>query len=110
MAQRVQILLVDDLDGSTATETLSFGLDGATYEIDLSDGHAEELRAALQLWLSHARRSGGRKSIGKGRSSSSEGSDERAEIRAWARSNGYEVGEKGRIAASVREAYAARRK
>ena len=56
MAQRVQIILEDDYDGGEADETVSFSLDGAEYEIDLSSANAAELRNALAPWLSHARK------------------------------------------------------
>ena len=56
MAQKVNIVLVDDLDGTEATETVSFGLDGATYEIDLNDGNAAALREALSGYVGHARK------------------------------------------------------
>ena len=60
MAQKVQVLLVDDIDGGTADETVTFGLDGVTYEIDLTSGHASELRDAFAQWVGHARKVGGR--------------------------------------------------
>ena len=56
MAQKVQVLLVDDLDGSEATETVAFGLDGAAYEIDLSSGNAGKLRKELAHYVEHARK------------------------------------------------------
>jgi hypothetical protein len=56
MAQRVQTLLIDDLDGGVAEGTVRFGLDGAEYEIDLSAGHAKELRDALARYVDAARR------------------------------------------------------
>ena len=56
MAQKVQVLLVDDLDGSEATETVAFGLDGASYEIDLSTGNAGKLRKELAHYVEHARK------------------------------------------------------
>ena len=56
MAQKVQVLLVDDLDGSEATETVTFGLDGASYEIDLSSGNAGKLRKELAHYVEHARK------------------------------------------------------
>ena len=65
MAKRVKVLLIDDLDDSEAAETVMFALDGITYEIDLNDSHATELRAAVQSWASNARRTGGRKSAGR---------------------------------------------
>ena len=65
MAQRVQVLLVDDIDGSAAAETVSFSLDGVSYEIDLTAAHAKKLRDDLASWVGHARRSGGRKNARK---------------------------------------------
>ena len=107
MAQRVHVVLVDDLDGGDATETVSFGLDGVDYEIDLSDKHAGELREALALYLGHARRVGGRrKSAGKA-APAAKGGASAADIRDWARDNGWDVPARGRVSADVREAYAA---
>lgn len=115
MAQRVNVVLVDDLDGSEAAETVNFGLDGASYEIDLSDDNATKLREALAVYVGHARRTGGRRRSGSqggspspSRSSSGGGSGpSAAEIRAWARENGYDVPERGRVSGEVREAYLA---
>jgi uncharacterized membrane protein YgcG len=116
MAQRVNVVLVDDIDGSDAAETVSFALDGVDYEIDLSDQHAAELRDAVSLYVGHARRTGGRRkgsrrSGGPGGSAGSGGSSgsgtSAADIRAWARENGWEVPDRGRVSAEVREAYAA---
>ena len=110
MAQRVNVVLVDDIDGSDATETVSFALDGVDYEIDLSDEHAEEIREAVSLYIGHARRTGGRRRSNR-RASSGAGADSAgasaADIRAWARENGWDVPERGRVSAEVREAYAA---
>jgi hypothetical protein len=106
MAQRVKIILEDDLDGSPADETVTFGLDGVTYEIDLSAGNAARLRDDLASWVGHARRSGGRKSAGAGRGSSSSAKrTDLAAVRAWARENGYEVSDRGRISADIQAAY-----
>jgi nucleoid-associated protein Lsr2 len=110
MAQRVNVVLVDDIDGSDAEETVSFALDGVDYEIDLSDQHAGELRNALSLYIGHARRTGGRRKSGRRSSApatADDGGTSAAEIRAWARENGWEVPERGRVSAEVREAYAA---
>jgi hypothetical protein len=110
MAQRVNVVLVDDIDGTDAAETVSFALDGVDYEIDLSDKHAGELREAIAPYVGHARRTGGRRR-GNRRSSSGGsgggGGASAADIRAWARENGWEVPERGRVSAEVREAYAA---
>ena len=111
MAQRVNVGLVDDLDGSDAVETVSFALDGVDYEIDLNEQHASELRNALSLYVGHGRRTGGRRRTSAGGSkrstAASSGGPSAAEIRAWARENGYDVPERGRVSADVREAYAA---
>jgi hypothetical protein len=111
MAQRVNVVLVDDLDGSDAVESVSFALDGVDYEIDLNEQHAGELRNALALYVGHARRTGGRRRKGGGGSGASRASSgdgpSAAEIRVWARDNGWDVPERGRVSAEVREAYAA---
>ena len=110
MAQRVNVVLVDDIDGSDASETVSFALDGAQYEIDLSSANADKLREALAPYVGHARRSGGRKKAapaGRSTGSSSTGDPSPADIRAWARENGWDVPERGRVSSEVREAYAA---
>ena len=106
MAQRVNVILVDDLDGSDAAETVSFGLDGVDYEIDLNDDHAAELREALALYVGHGRRTGGRRRRGQAASANaSAGATSAADIRAWARENGWDVSERGRVSAEVRSAY-----
>lgn len=113
MAQRVHVVLVDDIDESEATDTVSFGLDGAQYEIDLSEANADKLRESLALYIAHARRAGGgqrksggrARSSGSGRNSSSNGGPTAAEIRAWARENGHQVPDRGRVSAEVRSAY-----
>ncbi len=109
MAQRVNIVLVDDIDGSDATQTVAFGLDGASYEIDLSDDNASALREALAPYLGHARkvgRGGGTKRSGRAAAATgAAGGASAKEIREWARENGHTVPERGRIPADVREAY-----
>lgn len=107
MAQKVQVLLLDDLEGGEADETVTFALDGKTYEIDLTTANADKLRGALEPYLAKGRRTGGRQQRGKGRSSggaSSSGPDT-AKIRAWAKEQGYEVNDRGRVPANIREAY-----
>ena len=110
MAQKVNIVLIDDLDGSSADETVTFGLDGTTYEIDLNDANAAALREALSGYVGHARKvTGGRRNSGgaaRKASSSTSGVDTKA-VRDWARSNGVEVSERGRVPASVVQAYEA---
>ncbi len=110
MAQRVNVELIDDLDESPAAETVSFAIDGVSYEIDLSEANAAKLRDALAPFLGHARRTGGRRggarSGGSAPAAKSSGTNA-ADIRAWARENGFEVSERGRVSAEVRSAYAA---
>ncbi|MDR2113843.1 MAG: Lsr2 family protein [Bifidobacteriaceae bacterium] len=103
MASRTQVFLVDDLDGSEATDTVTFGLDGVTYEIDLNSEHADKLRQGLKVWVEAGRRQTGRRAS-RGRTQSS---DETARIRAWAREQGLDVSDRGRIPAPLREAYLA---
>jgi hypothetical protein len=101
VAQKVQVVLVDDIDGSAATETVAFALDGSSYEVDLTAAHAAELRDALAPWIKAGRRVSARKSPARSRRAASDAST----IRTWAKANGVEVPERGRIPAKVREAY-----
>ena len=96
--------LIDDLTGKTADETLTFGLDGRIYEIDLSAANADKLRQALAKFIAAGRRQTTVKATA--RASTSVVSDA-SEIRAWAVQNGYEVSRRGRIPAELREAYQA---
>jgi hypothetical protein len=110
MAQKVHVVLVDDLDGGTAEETVAFSLDGSDYEIDLSKKNAAKLRDSLAPWVGAARRTGsGRGGRRSGRGRSSRGSGDSAAIREWARSKGIAVSERGRISADVRAQYEAAR-
>jgi hypothetical protein len=90
---------------------VTFGLDGVSYEIDLSDKNAGKLRDEFATWIGHARRSGGRRAAGRrsgsGSSSTSSASSRRdlSAVRAWARSNGHQVSDRGRVSAAVQEAY-----
>jgi hypothetical protein len=108
VAQKVQVVLVDDVDGSAASETVSFALDGSSYEVDLNESNAAALRDALAPWISVGRRTATRKAAGRKSSRASSGGDASA-IRAWAKGAGVEVPERGRIPAKVREAYDAAR-
>ncbi|MEU8310492.1 Lsr2 family protein [Actinomadura sp. NPDC048955] len=108
MAQKVEVLLVDDVDGGDADETISFSIDGTSYEIDLSKKNAAKLRSGLEPFVASARRA--RKPAARaGRGTRTAGSRERsAEIREWAKSRGIKVNERGRIPAHVIEQYEAR--
>ena len=101
--------LVDDLDGTVlengSGSTVRFSLEGRSYEIDLSDSNVDKLRTALAPFISAGRSvAGGGRASGARRSSRSSGGD-LAAIRSWAQSNGFSVGDRGRISADVREAY-----
>ncbi|MFF1615477.1 Lsr2 family protein [Amycolatopsis sp. NPDC058278] len=107
MAQRVQVQMVDDLDGSEASQTVPFSLDGVTYEIDLSEENASALRDELARYVGAARRIGGRKvrlATGQslsGLSGSGTDRERNRQIREWAQANGYEVAERGRLSSEI---------
>src|SRR2546430_16319151 len=103
MAQKVQVLLVDDLDGSEATETVTFGLDGAAYEIDLSSGNAGKLRKELAHYVEHARKAN--TPARRRRARTGPGRDRSAPIQAWAKPRGYKGKERRRITADTIAAY-----
>jgi hypothetical protein len=105
MAQRVNIVLEDDIDGSDADETVTFALDGVTYEIDLNGKNAAKLRDALAPYVGHARRAAGRRSTGRGPAGRGATKRDLADVRQWARSNGHKVSDRGRISAEVQAAY-----
>jgi hypothetical protein len=105
MAQRVQYMLVDDLDGSEAVETVSFSLDGVSYEIDLTAANAKKLRNDLSSWVGSARRSGGRKSSRRAGAGGGPRRGDLSVVREWARKNGHQVSDRGRISAGVLAAY-----
>jgi hypothetical protein len=112
MAQKVHVVMVDDIDGGEADETVSFSLDGVEYEIDLSEKNAAGLRDALAPYVGSARKTkGGRGSGGSGGRRGGrrpKGNDPSpADMRAWARENGYTLSDRGRVPAEVREAYLA---
>jgi len=108
VAQKVQVVLTDDLDGGEADETVQFALDGVSYEIDLSEPNAESLRGALAPYLAAARRVGGRASRrGAAKSRPAAERVDLSDLRAWARENGYQVSDRGRVSSEVRAAYEA---
>lgn len=110
MAQKVQVLLVDDLDGGDADETVQFALDGVSYAIDLSAGNAQKLRNSFASYVAEARRVGGRTNSRRrtGRASRSSRADANVgAVREWARANGHQVADRGRVSANVMQAYRA---
>ena len=101
MAQKVNVLLVDDIDGSDADETIPFGLDGTHYEIDLNSDHAQELRGQLERYVKAARKvtgSAGRPSRVR---RATENDARNKEIRNWARERNLDVNDRGRIPAHI---------
>ena len=109
IANRVTVTLVDDFDGEgAADETVEFGLDRVSYEIDLSARNAAKLRGDLKQWVETGRRIGGRRrgrSAGTGRGRAAIDREQSAAIREWARSNGHNVSTRGRIPADVIDAF-----
>jgi hypothetical protein len=112
MAQRVLVVLIDDLDGTEASETVKFAVDGNTYEIDLTAAHAGELRQTLAPWVGHARKiaaaAGARAGSGSGgRKRARIDAGQLQDMRRWARENGYQVSGRGRISQEIQQAYQA---
>lgn len=107
MAQKVQVLLLDDLDGGSADETVTFGLDGVSYEIDLSSANAQKLRNALSKYVESGRRAKrGRRGPGGPRG----GRGDTSAVREWARGQGLKVSDRGRIPADIMAQYDAANK
>ena len=116
MAKKVTVTLIDDFDGEgAADETVEFGLDGVTYEIDLSSGNAAKLRDELKKWADAGRRVGGRRRGGRGSGPVARAAgggrrgaidrEQSAAIREWARRNGHNVSTRGRIPADIIDAF-----
>ena len=117
MAQKVKIILEDDLDGGPAEETVRFGLDGGSYEIDLSSANAARLRDAIRPFAAKARRvQGSQRTPGRPAGSRTTGpaaakrNPDTAAIRQWAKDNGYEVSDRGRIHQDIQDKYYAAQK
>jgi hypothetical protein len=100
VAQKIQTLFIDDLDGGEAEGTVRFGLDGTEYEIDLSAKHAKALRDALARYVQAGRRTGARRPARGGRRASAGGVDS-TEVREWAKAQGIEVKDRGRVPAEL---------
>ncbi|WP_454044685.1 histone-like nucleoid-structuring protein Lsr2 [Cellulosimicrobium sp. Marseille-Q8652] len=107
MAQQKRVIVTDDLDGTEGAKTYRFAWQDATYEIDLTDAHRDELLRALAPYIDAGHRVGrGRR--GASTSSTSARGEDQGAVRAWARDNGHEVSDRGRIPTKVLEAYRAR--
>jgi len=108
MAQKIQTLFIDDIDGGDADGTVRFSLDGTDYEIDLSTKHNEELRSALRGYIDHARKVSGSARRGiAGRSGRKPSAVDTVAVRAWARENGFEIKDRGRVPADLVAKYQA---
>lgn len=110
MAQKTQVTLVDDLDGSDATQTVTFAFQGASYEIDLNDQHFSSIEESFAEWIGSARKTTASRGAASSRASAtrSGGGTKRADlddVRAWARNNGHTVADRGRVKQSVLDAY-----
>ena len=101
MAQQIQTLLIDDLDGTPAEDTVRFGLDGTDFEIDLNAEHEQALRGLLALYIKAARRGAGPQRPSRRRRTASTGDPGSAEIRDWAKNQGIDVKDRGRIPAEL---------
>jgi hypothetical protein len=111
MARKVQVHLLDDIDGTQAEETLKFGLDGTLYEIDLNAKHADKLRASLAQYVANARRMGRGQVVatsrGRGQTPVRSDREQNQAIRDWAKAKGLDVSDRGRIPANIVEQYQA---
>jgi hypothetical protein len=105
MAKKLHVEVVDDIDGGAATQTVPFDLDGVSYEIDLSDENATRLRNKLAKFVTAARRTGGWKIRQAAGESAAPANQNAHQIRAWARSNGYSISDRGRLSNEISEAY-----
>jgi hypothetical protein len=116
MAKKTQVILIDDIDGGKAEETVKFAIDGQAYEIDLSQAHANELRQSLAKFQEAGTKLG-RYTVGTTRSPARGASTRRPAgdreqnkaIREWAERNGKKVSPRGRIPQSIVEEYNASR-
>jgi hypothetical protein len=108
MAQRIQTLFIDDIDGGEADGTVRFALDGAEYEIDLSSKHNEELRSSLRSYIDHARKvSGSARRGAPARPGRKASTVDTVAVRAWARENGHDIKDRGRVPADLVAKYRA---
>jgi Lsr2 len=101
MAQKIQTLFIDDIDGGAAEGTVRFALDGTGYEIDLSGKHSDELRTTLRRYVEHARKVGGTARRPGTRGGRRASAIDTVTIRAWARENGYDIKDRGRVPADL---------
>lgn len=114
MARQVITTLIDDLDGGKAEETVTFAFEGATYEIDLSGKNALKFRKALEPYIAAGTKVGRggvvRSATRPARSSSAANREENSAIRAWAKAQGKDISERGRIAQDIVDEYRSRKR
>jgi hypothetical protein len=101
MAQKITTLFIDDIDGGEAEGTVRFALDGTEYEIDLNAQHGEELRSALGKYVTHARKVGGTARRGTARGARRPSTVDTVAVRAWAREQGIDIKDRGRVPAGI---------
>jgi hypothetical protein len=98
MAQKIQTLFIDDIDGGAAEGTVRFALDGTDYEIDLSSQHSDELHTELRKYVEHARKAGGHaRRTARGASRRGSSAIDTAKVREWAKAEGYDIKDRGRV-------------
>lgn len=107
MAKKVKTILIDDIDGSDAAETVTFGLDNVNYEIDLNETHAGELRDSLARWIKSGRKVSGRRRRGTAPAVNSEIRELNRRVRAWASEKGISVNDRGRVPQKLIDQYRA---
>ena len=105
MAEQIIKRLIDDIDGGDAEETVQFALDGVPYEIDLSSANAKKVRESLAPYAERARKISRSASAAQRRNRGASSRERSADIRAWAKTRGIKVNERGRIPATVVEEY-----
>jgi hypothetical protein len=101
MAQQIQTLFIDDIDGGVADGTVRFSLDGTEYEIDLNASHTDELRSAMRTYIEHARKVGSSRRPAAGRGARRASSVDTVAVRTWAREHGYDIKDRGRVPADL---------
>ena len=107
MAQKIQTLFIDDIDGGEAEGTVRFALDGSEYEIDLNAKHSKELRSALGKYVTHARKISGTTRRGSARGGRRSGTVDTVAVRTWAREQGIDIKDRGRVPADIVAKYQA---
>lgn len=106
MATITETVLIDDIDGTPDASTLVFGLDGASFEIDLSESNMAAVRSVLEPLVEKATRVDGKRKARRP-STATPSNSEASKVREWARANGFEIGNRGRISSEVTEAFTA---